>query len=193
MRVSIIVAMADNRVIGRAQQLPWHLPDDLKRFKALTMGKPILMGRRTYESIGRALPGRRNLVLSRKPIAAPQGDRPPTPAMLAVGTTLERVASLAEALQRCVAAGEVCVIGGADVFQEALPLATHLHLTRVCAQLEGDVWFPDFDSREWRETARLEHLADERHAWPLAFIDLERLKPGALPADSQGPGIGRAP
>jgi dihydrofolate reductase len=173
-RVSIIVAMADNRVIGRAQQLPWHLPDDLKRFKALTMGKPILMGRRTYESIGRALPGRRNLVLSRNSIAEPHADTPPTPATLAVGTTLERVASLAEALQRCAAAGEVCVIGGADVFQEALPLATHLYLTRVCAQIEGDVWFPDFDPGEWRETARLEHLADERHAWPLTFIDLER-------------------
>lgn len=163
--------MADNRVIGRAQQLPWHLPEDLRRFKALTMGKPILMGRRTYESIGRALAGRRNLVLSRNPIAAPQ---PLAPATLAVGTTLERVASLADALQRCVAAGEVCVIGGADVFREALPLATHLHLTRVCAQIEGDVRFPDFDPREWRETARLEHPADDRHAWPLTFIDLER-------------------
>jgi dihydrofolate reductase len=176
MRVSIIVAVADNGVIGRAQQLPWHLPDDLKRFKALTMGKAVLMGRRTYESIGRPLPGRRNLVLSRKPIVEPQGNRPAAPATLAAGTTLERVASLAEALQRCAAAGEVCVIGGADVFRDALPLATHLHLTRVGAQIEGDVHFPDFDLREWRETARLEHPADERHAWPLTFIDLERLR-----------------
>ncbi len=166
--------MADNRVIGRAQQLPWHLPEDLRRFKALTMGKPILMGRRTYESIGRALPGRRNLVLSRNPIAEPQGDAPPLPVARLAGTTLERVASLADALQRCVAVGEVCVIGGADVFREALPLATHLHLTRVCAQIEGEIRFPDFDPREWRETARLEHPADERHAWPLTFIDLER-------------------
>ena len=166
--------MADNGVIGRAQQLPWRLPDDLKRFKALTLGKPILMGRRTYESIGRALPGRHNLVLSRSPIAEQQGGTPLTPVARSAGTTLERVASMADALQRCAAAGEVCVIGGADVFQEALPLATHLHLTRVCAQLEGDVWFPDFDPREWRETARLEHPADERHAWPLSFIDLER-------------------
>lgn len=196
MRVSIIVAVADNGVIGRAQQLPWHLPDDLKRFKALTMGKPILMGRRTYESIGRPLPGRRNLVLSRKPDAAPHADTSPTPATpatLAVGTTLERVASLADALQRCVAAGEVCVIGGADVFREALPLATHLHLTRVGAQLAGDVWFPDLDLREWRETARSEHLADERHAWPLTFIDLERIERDALPGDSPGQSSWRGP
>lgn len=176
MQVSIIVAVADNGVIGRAQQLPWHLPDDLRRFKTLTMGKPVLMGRRTYESIGRLLPGRRNLVLSRKPIAEPHGDRVPAPATLAFGTTLERVASMAEALQCCAAAGEVCVIGGADVFRDALPLATHLHLTRVGAQIEGDVRFPDFDLREWRETARSEHPADERHAWPLTFIDLERLR-----------------
>ncbi len=176
MRVSIIVAVADNGVIGRAQQLPWHLPDDLKRFKTLTMGRPILMGRRTHESIGRALPGRRNLVLSRNPIAGPQTDAPPLPGVHAAGTTLERVASLAEALQRCAVAGEVCVIGGADVFRDALPLATHLHLTRVGAQIEGDVRFPDFDLREWRETARSEHPADERHAWPLTFIDLERLR-----------------
>ena len=138
MRVSIIVAVADNGVIGRAQQLPWHLPDDLRRFKALTMGKPILMGRRTYESIGRPLPGRRNLVLSRKPGAVSHADMPPT---LAAGTTLEHVTSLADALQRCAAAGEMCVIGGADVFREALPLASHLHLTRVGAQVAGDVWF----------------------------------------------------
>ncbi len=193
MRVSIIVAVADNGVIGRAQQLPWHLPDDLRRFKALTMGKPILMGRRTYESIGQPLPGRRNLVLSRKPGAAPHADMPPTPATLATGTTLEYVASLAEALQRCATAGEVCVIGGADVFREALPLATHLHLTRVGAQIAGDVSFPEFDLRDWRETARLEHPADERHAWPMTFVDLERLKRGALPGDSPGQSIGRAP
>jgi dihydrofolate reductase len=161
-RISLIVAMAENGVIGRAQQLPWHLPDDLKRFKALTLGKPILMGRRTYESIGRALPGRRNLVMSRSGFAPAE-------------TTLEGVASLREALERCADASELCVIGGAEVFRQALPLATHLHLTRVHAQLEGDVRFPEFDQGDWRQLACVAHAADERHAWPMSFVDFERL------------------
>ena len=160
--------MADNGVIGRAQQLPWHLPDDLKRFKALTLGKPILMGRRTYESIGRPLPGRRNLVLSRHAVAPMSGDGLP------VGTTLEGVASAAEALRRCVGAEELCVIGGGEVFRMMLPQATQLHLTKVHAQLDGEVTFPEIQAREWRETARSQHAVDERHAWPMSFIDLVR-------------------
>jgi len=166
MRISLVVALADNGVIGRAQQLPWHLPDDLKRFKSLTLGKPVLMGRRTHESIGRALPGRRNLVLSR---SAGGGADPLPP-----GTTLEYAASLEEALQRCAGAEELCVIGGADVFRAMLPRATDLKLTRVHGEIAGDVYFPRLDEREWRETARSEHAADERHEWPMTFVDLVR-------------------
>jgi dihydrofolate reductase len=166
MRISLIVALADNGVIGRAQQLPWHLPDDLKRFKTLTMGKPLLMGRRTYESIGRPLPGRRNLVLSR----AAGGGAEPMPA----GTTLECATSLDEALQRCEGVEELCVIGGADVFRAMLPQATDLRLTRVHGQIAGDVYFPPLDEREWRETARTLHAADVRHQWPMSFINLVR-------------------
>ena len=168
MRISIIVALADNGVIGRAQQLPWHLPDDLRRFKALTMGKPMLMGRRTFESIGRPLPGRANLVLSRAPLAATGA------ATAAPATTLERVASIDEALRRCAGAEELCVIGGADVFSALLPRATDLHLTRVHGTIDGDVHFPAIHEQEWREVSRSEHAADERHAWAMSFIDLVR-------------------
>jgi len=171
-RISIIVALADNGVIGRAQQLPWHLPEDLRRFKALTMGKPLLMGRRTFESIGRPLPGRANLVLSRAPLAptAIAAGTATTPA----ATTLERVASIDEALRRCAGAEELCVIGGADVFSALLPRATDLHLTRVHGTIDGDVHFPALHEQEWREVSRSEHAADERHAWAMSFIDLVR-------------------
>ena len=182
MRISIIVALADNGVIGRAQQLPWHLPEDLRRFKALTMGKPVLMGRRTFESIGRPLPGRANLVLSRAPLAA-AAIAPATATTAAASsgagalppaTTLERVASIDEALRRCAGAEELCVIGGADVFSALLPQATDLHLTRVHADIAGDVYFPVIDESEWLEVGRSEHAADERHVWPMSFIDLVR-------------------
>ncbi len=182
MRISIIVALADNGVIGRAQQLPWHLPDDLRRFKALTMGKPMLMGRRTFESIGRPLPGRANLVLSRAPLActATAAANAATPAAtcgagaLPSATTLEQVTSIDEALHRCAGAEELCVIGGADVFGALLSQATDLHLTRVHGDIEGDVYFPSIHESEWREVDRSEHAADERHAWPMSFIDLVR-------------------
>jgi dihydrofolate reductase len=174
MRIALIVAVADNGVIGHAQQLPWHLPDDLRRFKALTMGKPMLMGRRTYESIGRPLPGRRNLVLSRRiDVSAGLGARAGS-GPLPPGTTLERVAGIDAALDCCAGAEELCVIGGAEVFRAVLPQATDLHLTRVRGQIAGDVLLPAIDEREWRETARSEHAADERHAWPMTFIDLVR-------------------
>lgn len=174
MRISIIVALADNGVIGRAQQLPWHLPDDLRRFKALTLGKPLLMGRRTFESIGRALPGRANLVLSRAPLPAASALASTGAVALPPATTLERVASIDEALRRCSGAAELCVIGGADVFSALLPQATDLHLTRVHGTIDGDVHFPAIHEHEWRELSRSEHAADERHAWAMSFIDLVR-------------------
>jgi dihydrofolate reductase len=160
--VSIIAALADNGVIGRDGALPWHLPDDLRRFKVLTMGRPILMGRRTFESIGRALPGRRNLVLTHSARDFPDG--------------IEPVASLAAALARCAGAAEICVIGGADVYAQALPLATHLELTRVHLDARGDVRFPAIDAAQWRELERIEHPVDERHEWPMTFQILERVR-----------------
>ena len=160
MKVSIIAALADNGVIGRDGALPWHLPDDLRRFKALTMGHPILMGRRTFESIGRPLPGRRNLVLTRGARTFPHG--------------IESVPSVAMAMTRCAAAAQLCVIGGAEVYAQALPLATRLELTRVHVRPQGDVRFPEFDATQWRELERIEHPADEQHQWPMTFLTLER-------------------
>ena len=161
--ITLLVAVAENGVIGRAGQLPWHLPADLKRFKSLTMGKPMLMGRRTFESIGRPLPGRTSLVLTHSAQwAAPPG-------AISVHSIEE---ALAEARHR--GAAELAVIGGAEVFRLALPLARRIDLTRVHAQVSGDVYFPPLDAREWRETERLEHPADAQHAYAMTFTVLER-------------------
>ncbi|MFT3907439.1 MAG: dihydrofolate reductase [Steroidobacteraceae bacterium] len=158
-RVTLVVAAARNGVIGREAQLPWQLPDDLKHFKAVTLGKPVIMGRKTFESIGRPLPGRRNLVLSRSEASLPAG--------------VERVASLEEALQRCAQVEEVCVIGGGEIFRLALPLATRVELTRVQADVPGDVHFPEL-APPWHELARSEHGVDARHAHAMSFITLVR-------------------
>ena len=159
MHVSLIAALDLNHAIGKGNALPWHLPDDLKRFKALTLGKPILMGRKTAESLGRALPKRRNLVLTR-------GGRVPFDGMRAV-------ASLDEALQIAKHDGdELCVIGGGEIYALALPHATHLHLTRVDTLVRGaDAFFPRFDADAWREVARVAHPADATHAFSFDFVD----------------------
>ena len=162
--LSLIAALDRAHAIGRDGALPWHLPDDLRRFKALTLGKPVLMGRKTAESLGRALPGRRNLVLTRS-------GRAPYPGMHAV-------ASLQDALDRAQddGAGEVCVIGGGDVFALCLPLAARMHLTWVDAMVDGaDAFFPGFDAGKWREVAREPHATDERHAYAFDFVDYERV------------------
>ena len=162
MELSLIAALARNGAIGRDNDLPWRLPDDLRRFKALTLGKPVLMGRRTAESLGRALPGRRNLVLTR-------GGHVPFAGMEAVG-------SLDAALAAAADAPELCVIGGADVFAATLPLATRLHLTWVDTVVDGAgvVFFPPLDLAPWREVARESHPADDRHAFAFTFVDYAR-------------------
>lgn len=159
--VSMVVAATENDVIGRDNGMPWHLPDDLKYFKARTMGKPMLMGRKTFESIGKPLPGRTSLVMTRD--AAWRGPE---------GVVVVR--SLDEALEWARNAPELCVVGGAEVFRLAWPFARRLFLTRIHAQIPGDTFFPKIDPAEWRETERTEHSADDRHAYPLSFITLER-------------------
>jgi len=160
----VLVAALDREMaIGKDNALPWHLPDDLKRFKALTLDKPILMGRRTAESLGRALPKRRNLVLTRS-------GRIPFDGMQAVG-------SLDEALKvaRDGGAQELCVIGGGDVFALALPLAARMHLTWVDTVVDGaDAFFPRFDPCEWTVTSREAHSADSKHAFAFEFVDYLR-------------------
>lgn len=158
--LALVVAFDRNRAIGRAGDMPWHLPDDLARFKRLTLGKPVLMGRKTALSIGRALPGRRNLVLSRS------GDAP--------FATQETVRSIDAALA-IAGDAELMVIGGGEIYALALPLATKLHLTEVgTAADDADTWFPAFDRSQWREVSREHHAADARHAHAFDFVDYER-------------------
>jgi len=159
--VSLLAALDRAFAIGKDGDLPWHLPADLKRFKALTMGKPILMGRRTADSLGRALPGRRNLVLTRS-------GRVPFDGM-------EPFASLGDAIRSVGDAPELWVIGGGEVFAETLPLAARMHLTWVDTVVEGaDAFFPRFDPAQWRVAAREAHLADERNAFAFEFVDYQR-------------------
>lgn len=163
MRIPLIVAMDLQRAIGVDNQLPWHLPDDLKRFKALTIGRPMLMGRLTAESLGRALPGRLNLVLTRS-------GRVPYEGMQAVASVDEALA-----LAEQVGAEELAVIGGGGVFQACLPIATHLCLTLVQTRLpRADAYFPPFDERDWVETAREHHPADAKHPLAFDFVDYRR-------------------
>ena len=158
--ISLIAALDRDFAIGKDNTLPWHLPADLKRFKALTLGKPLLMGRRTAESLGRALPGRRNLVLTRSGRAPFEG--------------MQVVESLDDALQLANdnQASELCVIGGGEVFAMALPIATRMHLTWVDTVVDGaDAFFPRFDPAKWEVVARETHVADAKHAFPFEFVD----------------------
>ena len=157
--LALVVAVAENGVIGRDGGLPWRLPEDLKHFRRLTLGNTVLMGRKTFESLGKPLEGRANWVLTRDPAFVPAG--------ALVFRDLD--AALAAQPQ-----GELLVIGGADLYQQTLPLASRLELTRVHARVEGDTYFPDYDAAQWHETARVDHAADERHAHAYSFITLAR-------------------
>lgn len=166
MRVAVIVAQAKNRVIGTKNKLPWHLPEDLRYFKQVTMGKPIIMGRNTYESIGRPLPGRENIVITRQTDYAPAG--------------VTVVASLTDALEHAEntalinGAEEVMVIGGAQIYEQSLPLADRLYLTEVDAEIEGDAWFPEFDRSEWQEVGRESYESSGCNPFDYSFIVLDK-------------------
>ena len=160
--VSAIVATDERGGIGKDGRLPWRLPNDLKRFKALTMGKPIVMGRRTFDSIGRALPGRQNIVVSRRPDLVIDG--------------CSVVPSFAAALAAAADAPEVCVIGGADIYRLALPVAGLVHLTKVHAIVDADTFFPALDAADWEQIAREDHPADERHAYSYSFLTLRNAR-----------------
>ena len=162
MIISIIVAATDDDVIGKGNTLPWRLPDDLKRFKQLTMGKPIVMGRKTFESIGKPLPGRRNIVMTREPNYHREG--------------VEVVHGTGEAVAATASAPEVMVIGGADLFRLFLPLAGRIHLTRVHGNIEGDVMWPALDNRQWEVIESERHESDDRHAYAMTFEVWEKRK-----------------
>lgn len=162
-RVSMLAALGRDRSIGRGNQMPWHLPDDLARFKALTLGKPILMGRKTAQSLGRALPGRLNLVLTRSGQVPFAG--------------MQAVDNLEQALARTAASGatELCVIGGGQVYAQLIDQVGVLHLTHVQTTVaDADAFFPAVDMAGWQEVAREHHPADARHAFAFDFVDYRR-------------------
>jgi dihydrofolate reductase len=157
---SLVVAIASNGVIGRDNRLPWKLPADLAYFKQVTMGHPVVMGRRTYQSIGKPLPGRLNIVVSRnRELVAP-------------GCVV--VDSLDAAWKAAGDAPEVSIIGGTALFEETLPIADRIHLTEVQADVPGDTYFPAFDRSQWRETEVARHATDERHAFAFRIVVLDR-------------------
>ena len=155
--------MSENRVIGKDNQLPWHLPADLKFFKATTLHHPILMGRKTYDSIGRPLPQRTSIVITRQPGYQAEG------------------AQVVHSLPQAIEAGrqvhpDLFIIGGAEILREALPLIDTMYLTLIHASFEGDVFYPEFDEEQWQETWREDHHADEKNKNDYSFIKLERKK-----------------
>jgi dihydrofolate reductase len=164
MKISIIVAMAANGVIGNDNELPWHLPADLKHFKQTTMGKPILMGRKTWESIGRPLPGRTNIVITRDSAYSAAG-------CIVVNSIEAAIAAAGEQ-------DEVMVIGGAELYRQVLPCADTIYLTRIHASFDGDTRFPEISDTEWQQLERVDHEADEKNLQDYSFIRLERVQAG---------------
>ena len=161
MKISIIVAAATNNVIGSDGELPWRLPEDLKRFKQLTIGKPVIMGRLTYESIGKPLPDRRNIVLSaRKGLNIEGCDVVDTP------DAAIRLAGGAE---------EVMVIGGGSVYSQMLPMADRIYMTRINGTFDGDTFFPELDDKEWQVVDRVDFPADESRQFGFSFVTLDRV------------------
>lgn len=166
MNLALIWAMSRNRTIGRNNALPWHLPEDLQYFKRVTMGKPIIMGRKTWESIGRPLPGRSNIVITRDPAYQAEGVK--------IVRSLEEAISLAESIALIDGAEEAVVIGGAQIYALALPIAQRLYMTQVHAEVEGDAFFPQFDLTQWKELGRDDYSASGPNPYDYSFVVLER-------------------
>lgn len=165
MRISMIAALAQNRVIGRGNDLPWRLSADLRHFRALTLGKPVIMGRRTYESLGRPLPERQNIVVTRNPDYQAPG--------------CSVCHSLEQALAAAGSAPEAMIIGGAALYAQALPLAQRLYLTQVHAWFLGDTRFPDYPEQDWRLLEAQRQEADAKNPYAYSFLSLQRRAPGA--------------
>lgn len=162
MRISIIAALATNNVIGDGSRMPWHLSADLQRFKAITTGKPIIMGRKTYKSIGKPLPNRRNIVISRDKNLKIPG--------------CEVYNSLEDALHAVKNSAEVMIIGGAEIYKQALQMAQKMYLTLIHQDFEGNVYFPKWNKEEWQEIERENFPADEKNPYAYSFVVLERKK-----------------
>ena len=160
-KLAIIVATDEQGLIGKDNDLPWKLSADLQYFRRVTMGKPLIMGRNTHESIGRALPGRKNIVVSKNTDYQAEG--------------CCVVHSVDKAIEVCDGAEEVMVMGGASLYKQLLPQADRLYLTHVHASLEGDTWFPDWLKSEWHEVSREDHLADDKNDYAYSFIVYDRI------------------
>lgn len=158
MQLIAVVAMAQNRVIGKQNQLPWRMPADLQHFKSVTMGKPVIMGRKTYESIGRPLPGRLNIIVTRDLNYKAPG--------------CEVVSSPGVALSLVAAQPEACLIGGSELYKQLLPEVSQIYLTVIHHDFDGDAYFPELDKNEWQEVSREDHQADENNAYDYSFIIL---------------------
>ena len=167
MRLALIVAQGRNRVIGNENRLPWYLPEDLRYFKQVTLGKPIIMGRKTYESIGKPLPGRTNIVITRDPDWFAEGVK--------LSASLEEAVEIAEAQALVDGVDEAVIIGGAQIYAQSLSLVDRLYMTEVDAEPEGDAWFPEVDYSLWSELARESFPAgDQPDRYPYAFVVYER-------------------
>ena len=167
MKLAFVVAMARNRAIGFQNGMPWHLPDELKYFKRVTMGKPVVMGRNTFESIGRPLPGRPNIVITRNAAYTAAG--------VTVVTSLQAALAVAQKLLTAEQQ-EVMVIGGAQIFAEAMPIVDRLYLTEVDAEPQADVFFPVFNRNEWQETFREVHAANDKNPFAYSVLVLDKKK-----------------
>ncbi len=161
MKIALVAAMANQNVIGLNNQMPWHMPADLAHFKQVTLGKPVIMGRKTYDSIGRLLPGRRNIIISRQP--APQH------------LAADWVHSIDEALALVTDQAEVMIIGGAELYKQMLPRADRLYLTHIDLDTDGDAYFPDYQSdNNWQQVQSLEFAADSKNPYSYRFVLLEK-------------------
>lgn len=170
MLLSLIVAASENNVIGKGNAIPWHLPDDLKFFRSKTEGHPIIMGRKCYESIGKPLPNRENIIVTRDQTYDAPGCE--------VSSSLDEAIMFAK---KKTDREEIFVIGGGEVYAQALPFANRIYMTRVHATIDGDIFFPEIDAATWKEIERTEHPADDKHTFAFTFQTLERV--GALHLD----------
>ena len=159
MTVTIVVAISENYVIGKDNKLLWHIPNDLKHFREITTGRTIIMGRKTYESVGKPLPKRRNIIITRQNIKI-EG--------------CEVVNSIGEALELCKGEDEVFIVGGAEIYRQSMKLTNRIYLTIIHKEFEGDSFFPRINEQEWKEVSREDHQPDEKNLLPYSFITYER-------------------
>jgi len=178
MKISLIAAVAENGVIGRENDMPWHLPDDFAFFKRKTSHHPIIMGRKSLEALGKPLPNRTNIVITRNPDFS-------TPGVIVVHTLEEAIEEAKKAIEQAQndtatehRPNEIFVIGGGEIYAMALPIATTVYLTEIHASVEGDAYFPSFNKNEWQEVSRRPHPADERHKLSFDFVEYERRSNG---------------